>query len=199
MMNEKKNKSLSEQIADTKKYILSTNDHHLQGKLIDKLLSLKAQQLTEPMEICVPTREVKESIDFGPCKVSRTIRGYIFEAKGGLTTVVDLRMVRLCAAFNTLFEMHRNKNMTSEKQEIYDSFSNALQYVYQSPIFASLSEEMLFGVAADLLRQLNSYNESIEAKELNHETEQDVRDNMDMELASEAIESIADAPLPSKL
>ena len=157
---EKKTKKLSrpEQIKQIKQDLISNSkDAKWAKQLISKLVSLQKQEDVEPVELIVPTKEVKESIDFGPCKISRTTRGFLFEAKGGLKTFIEFRMSRVCVMFRTLFELHGKVDKTDDEKELYDSFSSAVLYVCQALIFSSLNEASLFNNAANILKTFNEY------------------------------------------
>lgn len=196
-MEEGKRKSTAEKIAELKKRIIGCKDTKLTEQLINQLLGLHKQSLHTPVELEVPCSEVKETIDFGACKISRTIRGYLFEAKGGLYTFVESRMVSVCAMLNTVFEFHNKEDKTEEEQMLYDNFINAVQYCLQAPIFASMNEGSLFAIATEILRVFNEYcAENYTNAEYVPETEEDIKANNEMENMGRALETLANAPLP---
>lgn len=190
-MEKNKKPTIGEQIAQVKQDITANSkDAHWAQKLLSKLTALQKEADNEPVELIVPCKEVKDTIDFGACKVSRTIRGYLFEAKGGLHTFVSLRMERVCAVFNTLFEL--SKKTDEVDKEIYDAFSNAVQYIGQALIFSSLNEKSLFANATAMIHNFNEYcDEHYHNAEEVEETEEDIKENMELEKASEAMEMLA--------
>lgn len=191
-------KSLNEQIKEIKdKLVSNSKDAEWGKKMTNELLSLHTRSLHRPVELEIPVKEVKETIDFGACKVSRTIRGYLFEAKGGLYTFVESRMGRVCAMFNTIFELHAKEDKTEEEQKLYDAFVDAVLYVFQAPIFASLSEISLFAIATNILSVFNEYGkEYFEKAEAHDETEDDIEANNEAEKIAKGFEIIANTPVP---
>lgn len=176
----KKAKKVDDKIKELKDKIVSNSkDSEWGKKMLSQLTSLQKQADVEAVELIVPTKEVKDKIDFGSCMILRTIRGYLFVAKGGLSTFVDLRMVSICAMLNTIFELHTKADKTEEEQQLYDSFVSAVQYVFQTPIFASLNDVSLFSVASNILSVFNEYcTENIDKATLHEETEEDIKANI---------------------
>lgn len=198
MANQKKKKStIDEQIKDLKSQIVANSkDAEWTKKMLAKLTSLQRGALVEPVELIVPQKEVQETIDMGSCKVSKTIRGYLLEAKGGMFTFVDNRMASVCAMLNTLFELNKTTE-TEEDKEMFDSFSSAVLYVFQGLIFSSLKDEMLFGVATDILKRFNAYcQENVDNAKLHEETAEDIEKNIAFENMGQAMQNIAESPLP---
>lgn len=188
-----KKTDINERIKKLKSLMTSNaKDAKWMSKQIDELCVLHRQVCNEPVELIVPCKEVTDSIDFGACKISRTIRGYLFEAKGGMHTFVNLRMARVCAMINTLFTLHKkvaeNKADAAETA-MYEAFRDAILYVFQTPIFASLDEQTLFSIATDILRHFREYTDehytNVEAKD---ETEKDIKENIEFEQAAEGLE-----------
>lgn len=191
-------KPLNEQIKEIKdKLVSNSKDAEWTKKMTNELLSLHTRSLHQPVELEIPTKEVKETIDFGACKISRTIRGYLFEAKGGMYTFVESRMSRVCAMFNTIFELHAKENKDEEEQKLYNAFVDAVQYVLQAPIFASLSEISLFAIATNIRSVFNEYcKEYFEEAEATEETEEDIKANDEDEKIAKGLEVIANIPVP---
>lgn len=197
MAEEGRKRTTAEKIAELKKRIIGCKDAKLTESLINELLVLHKQSLHEPTELMIPVREVKDTIDFGHCKISRTIRGYLFEAKGGLYTFVESRMASVCTMCNTIFELHSKDDLTEEDRQLYDSFVDAVQYVFQAPIFASMNEGSLFSIATEIIRVFNEYcTENYINAEAIEESENDIRKNIAFENAGKAMEEIANIPLP---
>lgn len=199
-MEKNEKKPIHERIEDLRNQICTTTDKHHVKTLLDQLLSLQRQADVVPSELTIPVSEIKDSIDFGACKVSKTIRGYLFEAKGGLYTFVESRMAALCAVFNTLFDLHHKEDKTSDENELYESFASCLQYVYQAPIFASMSLATMYEVATDLLKRFNAFaEENFTNTEAVDETEEDIKENIAFDNIGKAMETITSAPIPSEI
>lgn len=189
--NKEKFETLKKQIVGNSK------DAQWMEKQIQELLSLHKKMLHEPVEIEVPCKEVKETLDFGACRISRTIRGYLFEAKGGLFTFVDLRMQSICTMIQTLFDLHNKEDKTEDDNIVYENFQTAIEYCFQAPIFASLEETSLFEIATAILKTFNDYAvENYVNAEAVDETAQDVRDNIESENMARGLEALANTPLP---
>ena len=152
-------KNLNEQIKEVKTQLINCKDPRQSEKLVNELLGLHKRSLHTPTELEVPCSEVQETVDFGACKISRTIRGFLFEAKGGMYTFVEHRMASVCAMLNTIFALNKEENKTKKESKIYDTFVTAVEYVMQAPIFASLNEESLFSVATSVLHNFNEYSD----------------------------------------
>ncbi len=197
MENKGEKKPIVERIADLKKLIVATTDRTHVAKLLDQLLSLQRQADVEPVELIVPTKETRETLDFGAVKIMRTIRGYLVQCKGGMATFIENRMIAVCVMLNTLFELH-NKERNEEEKSIYEAFREAVLYIFQAPIFASLSDELLFGIANDLLHRFREYAEP--EQEITHEeTEEDIMKNDETEQMMEGLETIVNAPSPPEV
>lgn len=199
-MENKKKKPLQERIDECIKTIVASKDQQLKKSKINELISLQKQRDVVPVELIVPTSEVTAEIDLGPCKIQRTIRGYLFTCRGGMQTFVELRMARLCAVFDTLFYLHDKEDKKDEDNDIYKAFCDAICYCYQAPVFACLSEDMLFSVATDILKRFNEYGEEHYTNaEEQPETEQDIRDNIAADKMAEAMETLVNTPIPEDI
>lgn len=156
-----------------------------------KLRVMQNRITHEPMELSVPCHEVKETLDFGACRISSTIRGYLFEAKGGMYTFVESRMNAVCEMLDTLFSLHKkaDKNeLEGEDKELYETFLDAVLYVFQAPIFSSIDQCSLFSNAASILKSWNDYaEEHYSNAEIKDDTEQDVKENIEFEKAAEGM------------
>lgn len=197
---ETKKISIKERIAELKKKIVASTDKHQTSRLLDDLLALQRQDVIEPVELIVPVKEVKESIDFGACKISRTIRGFLFEAKGGLYTFVESRMQSIYTMLDHLFQLHNKEDKTDDEVDMYNLFRDAVLYVFQAPIFASINERMLFEISTDMLRHFNEYyDENYTNAEPHEETEEDIKANNEFDKTNEAVKVLVDSPLPKDI
>lgn len=190
--------TIKDKIKEIKNRIISNSkDAEWANKMLLELVSLQKQEDVEPVELIVPTKEVRETLDFGAVKIMRTIRGYLVQCKGGMATFVELRMSAVCAMINTLFELH-GKERNEEDENIYEAFREAVLYIFQAPIFASLSDELLFGIATDILRRFKEYSEP--KQEIPHEeTEEDIKENIEVENTAKAIEQMVNVQIPADI
>lgn len=201
MEKDNKKPTLDERIKNLKQQIIGNGkDARHTRNLLNELLALHKQSLHEPVEIEVPVREVKETIDFGACKISRTIRGYLFEAKGGMHTFVSLRMTAVCTMLDTLFQLHNKEDKTDDEVNLYEVFKDAVLYCFQAPIFGSINEKCLFDISTDILRTFSEYcSEEYDLDEDVPETEEDIRENIEAEKMAEALEILAESPMPPEV
>lgn len=194
---ETKKKSTNEKIAELKKRIVGCKDPKLTEQLLNQLLGLHKSTFEMNRLLDIPLSEVRETIDFGACEISRTIRGYLFTAKGGMYTFVEYRMTSICTMLQTLFDLHSKADKTEDENAIYNAFSSAVLYCFQCIIFSSMNEETLYGNATDILRRFEDYaNEHYNNAKPAPESEQDIKENIEEENIARGLEAIADAPLP---
>lgn len=198
-MGEEKKKSINEQIAELKTRIASCKDARQSEKLLNQLLGLHKSTFEMNRLLDIPLSEIKESIDLGANVLHRTIRGYAWQCKGGMITFVEHRMSRVCTMLNTLFELNSKEDKTEDEKELYDSFSTAVAYVMQAPIFSSLDERALFQNATSILSTYTEYcTENFTNAEAPERTEEDYKEDADAEKTAEGLEVLAGSPLPSE-
>lgn len=175
-----------------KEMISNAKDAKWMKSQMAKLRVLQHRHDHEPVELSVPCREVKETLDFGACRISSTIRGYLFEAKGGMYTFIESRMSAVCGMLDALFSMHKEmteKELEGEEKEIYETFLDAVLYVFQAPIFSSIDQRSLFSNATSILKSWNDYAEEHYGNaEIKDDTEQDVKENIEFEKAAEGMD-----------
>lgn len=197
MEEEKRKKTTAEKIAELKKRIVGCKDPKLAEQLLNQLLGLHKSTFEMNRLLDIPLSEIKDEIDLGANKIYRTIRGYAWECKGGMITFVEHRMSRVCAMLNTIFELHNKEDKTEDEQSLYDSFSTAVAYIFQAPIFSSLDEKALFQNATSILSTFQEYaNKHYTNAEAVDETEEDIKENIQEEQMANALETLANTPLP---
>lgn len=201
-MKKEKQQSALEKIKS--QIISNSKDARFTEKLVDDILREQKFRDERDKLLDIPLSEIKEERDFGACKVYRTIRGYAFEAKGGMITFVDNRMARTCAMFNSLFAFCKEAEKIEEDNpetygenetyRAYDAFNSALQYIMQAPIFASLDEQSMFKIATAILQTFNEFGETNYTNaEVHEETEQDIKENIEFENINKAMEQIIES------
>ena len=196
-MGEEKRKSTNERIAELKKRIIGCKDHKLTETLLNQLLSLHASTYEMNREIDVPISDVREVIDLGACVIKRTIKGYLFIARGGMYTFVEHRMSKVCTMLNTFFELYNKEEQSDEDKAIINQFINAVLLIFQAPIFASMSEESLFSIALSVMREFNRYlDDNYTNAQAPERTEEDYKADAEFEQHSEALELLANSPIP---
>lgn len=177
----KKNKpqKLEEKIKAAKDLIVANSkDGARAKKLVASLTSLQKQADIEAVELIVPTKEVVDEIKEDTYSYKRTPRGILFQTKSGLNVFVENRLIRTHGMLNQLFEIKNNPPKDDEMKGALEAFAGATTYLMQAPIFGSLSEKILFEVAAKIIEQFNEFTaEFVDNAELNEETEQDIQKN----------------------
>lgn len=193
-MAEERRKTNKERIKEIQTQIISNSkDAHFTKNLIQQLSGL--YQMDKLIDI--PLKDIKDSIDFGACELHKVKDGYVFIAKGGLYTFVDLRMQSICTMLQTLFDLHNKDDKTEDENIIYENFRDAVLYIFQAPIFASMNEKSLFEIATAILKTFNDYaEEHYTNSEAVEETENDIKANNEAENAAKAMEILAESPLP---
>lgn len=185
--NEKK----TEQIEALKSRLFECRDKEQFESLFTELSALLIKDMQVPVELSIPSSEVKDSIDFGSCKISRTVRGFLLEAKGGMFTFIDWRMKRPCTFFETLFHLYHKKDKTAEEQTALDNFQTALLYCFQTLIFATMSEVSLYTIAASIANEFTRcVKDTFDKGQKTELDEQDYKDDADWENISEAVDTI---------
>lgn len=197
-MEQKKAQKIEDKIADLKAQIVANSkDAEWAKKMLVQLTSLQKQSDVEAVELVVPVREVKQAIDFGAYTLKKTPRGILFTAKGGLSTFVESRMQSVHEMLDRVFYLHDNPAEDDETKDLYNAYTDAVAYIMQTPIFASLGDKMLFDIAAHILGGFNEYcAENVNNAELREETEEDIAANVATEKMAKVIEDIASSPLP---
>lgn len=187
-------------IEDVKKQLVANSkDKKWAESMVADLLALQRQSVVEPVELSIPTSEVREEYKFEEtCIVKRTIRGWLFQCRNGFQTFAPLG----CSAeklFNTYAAIEKGDYVVD--QETKDAYQAAMCYLFQAPLFMGASSEgAMFEVATLILKH---FTESMEQKynvtEAPQETEQDIRDNIDFENTTKFLEDIVDAPIPEDI
>lgn len=193
-----KKKTTAERIAEIKKQIVNCKDARQSEKLLNQLLGLHRSTFEMNRLLDIPLSDIKDEIDFGANVLYKVRDGYVWECKGGMTIHVSVRMARVCAMLNTLFEMYQTQESQTEAgRTLYESFSTAVAYIFQAPIFSSLDERALFQNATAILNSFNEYcNEKYTNAEAPERAEQDYLDDAQEELLEKGVETLVNTPLP---
>lgn len=199
-MSEKKELTLDEKIKQVKEQIVSNSkDARWTKNMLSELLSLQRQKDVVPMELYVPTEEIQDVADGDSIKVSKTIRGYLFQTRGGtLSTFVDSKYGTVCAMLDTLMTLIKKEALEDFEQ----SYLDCISYVMQAPIFATLGfslpaygkpaeHDSLFNIGLAILTEFSRFTgEHFTEADVQKETEEDVAANNAMENAADALENI---------
>lgn len=179
------NAKIDEVIAQIK---TNSKDVHFAETLVDKLLSLKGQKDVEPVELCVPLKDVITRYDYDSFEIVNCKSGIIFHAKGGYYAFVTPRMKALYEHLAFIIDLKEHFNeLTEEEVELYNNLFGATSMLMQIPIFAPSSSTMLFKVANCATQELNSFVENLMNKPLQ---EEDYQSNADYENLVEALDEL---------
>lgn len=179
------------------KIVANSKDAHFAKSLIDELVGLQKQADIEPTEIHIALSDVEKSYDFDAVKLTKTKVGkFIFEAKGGMWTIVDMRMQALYGALQHICDYLDNPTTDKDADALEQTFRDATMYAFQTPILCSLDQRMLYDVIAKMLESFREYSEELMPKQATPETEDDIKANIELENQSKAFLDMANAPIP---
>lgn len=133
------------------------------------------QLCVEPTELMVKTADVKDRISFDSCEIVKLKIGYLFTAKGGMSTYVSPAMGSVYTMLNTLFELRDSNDEGAS--EAYDAFASAVIVLFQTPIMASLSEKSFIDTAIAVTKIFNENCDALLKKPLKEETPEDAQLN----------------------
>ena len=177
--------------------VSNSKDAKWAREMISEFARLQKQKDDMYKEIDIPLSDITDVIDFGACTLKRYKGGFIFEAKGGMQTVVSWRMKSVCDMCQVLYDFRDQKDKSKEEIEIADNFRTAIEFIFQAPIFSSLNERALFQNATSILSTYQEYCvENYTNAEAPEYTEDDYKEDAEAEIVSNAFENLADAPLP---
>lgn len=187
-------KTLKNQIAANSK------DAEWAKKMVHELLTLQRQEDVVPMELCVPVSEVKDAADAESFKVIKTVRGYLFQTRGGaLSTFVESKYGSVCSMLETLMDLVKK----DKRDEYEDSYRDCISYVMQAPIFAAMGltlpvygkpaeHDSLFNIGLAILKEFGRFSEKhFQNAEVREDTEADVQKNIVEQEIGDAIDHIA--------
>lgn len=183
-------KTLKNQIAANSK------DAEWAKKMLHELITLQRQEDVVPMELCVPVSEVKDTADADSFKVIKTVRGYLFQTRGGaLSTFVESKYGAVSSMLDTLMYLVKKDKLDEYEQMYLDCIS----YVMQAPIFAVMGLSLpvygkpaeydsLFNIGLAILKEFSRFTaKHFTEAEAPAETEEDIKKNTVVENASDAI------------
>jgi hypothetical protein len=177
--------------------VTNSKDAKYAHKLLDRILDLQKQIDVKSVEIMVTTSSVTDEIDFGATKIQRTAQGFLFTAKGGIQTLIGWRMQSVCNMIQPLFDFRNTPTDDEEEKKFREIYQSAVLYILQSPIFASLSQGLMYDIATTMLRGFNEIAaEKVDNAEPTEETEADIKEEIEDENASRFIDEVANTELP---
>lgn len=182
------------------KIIANSKDAVWAKKAIKELAKCYKREHLENVELIVPAKEVTDTYKYGETvTIKRTIRGFLFQCSNGFSTFVPLGTAPE-QLLNDFAAIEKGKIKDLDK-DVLDSIKGAICFVFQTPIFASLSgTATTLDLAANILRIYNEYaQERILNAKLKEETEQDIKDNVEFVNAATAVQQLVEADIPKNI
>lgn len=191
-MAKKKNKAptIEDKINEIKRVIILNHPDGFDTEdKIDELLRLQKAKCEMNKEIDINVSDVIKEYPIGEAVVVKRIKqGWLFECRNGFMTFVPHNVASvsgMLADVATLIENGKDKDVEGE-------FIAAVSYVFQAPIFSSLSIPILFENATQILKGFNSYckenySDVTEAPEV---TEEQLKEDAEQENITQAFENM---------
>jgi hypothetical protein len=191
-MKKQKQPTLSEKIKEVESQILANSkDAKFTKKLLKNRIELQKQADVVPVEISVPLSTITDEIDFGVVKIQRCAQGFLLTAKGGMQTLVSWRMNAVCEMIQPLYDWKETPTEDEEEQSNRTAYTNALLYVFQALLFASMGQQSLFEIATKILEVFNARADTLVDNALpSEETEADVKANIEAENEAKLAEQL---------
>lgn len=155
---------------------------------LDELLRLQKAECEMNKEIDINISDVIKEYPIGEAVVVKRIKqGWLFECRNGFMTFVPHNVMSvsgMLADVATLIENGKDKDAEGE-------FIAAVSYIFQAPIFSSLSIPILFENATTILKGFNSYiEEHYQNAQPQDETEEMLKENAEQENITQALENL---------
>lgn len=190
-MDEQLNQKLKEAKA---KIIANSKDAHFANALIDELIGLQKQADIEPVELIVPCAEVEHKYQIDDVTtLTKTAHGYLYK-HGELTYIfVPFGMNSLFRTMTEFDELLSRESRTEEEDITVSMINRMLQW----HTVAFVDAESLIDSATASVKIINGIIARNRVDEAAPETEADVKANVEFKQAGNALEEIANTPIPN--
>lgn len=185
---------LSQKLKEAKAKIkANAKDVHFAEALIDELVGLQKQADIEPVELIVPCADVERTYQIDDITtLAKTPKGYLYK-HGNLTYIwVPFGMNTLWQTMNELAEL-LGKEERTEEEDIMISIANRM---LQWHTVAFTDAESLIDSAQASVKILNDAIKRYEDRIKPKETQDDIKANTEFAEASQALEKLANEPIP---
>lgn len=185
---------LSQKLKEAKAKIkANAKDTHFAEALIEELVGLQKQADIEPVELIVPCAEVEQTYQIDDITtLAKTPKGYLYK-HGNLTYIwVPFGMNTLWQTMNELAEL-LGKEERTEEEDIMISIANRM---LQWHTVAFTDAESLIDSAQASVKILNDAIKRYEDRIKPKETQDDIKANTEFAEASQALEKLANEPIP---
>lgn len=185
---------LSQKLKEAKAKIkANAKDTHFAEALIEELVGLQKQADIEPVELIVPCAEVERTYQIDDITtLAKTPKGYLYK-HGNLTYIwVPFGMNTLWQTMNELAEL-LGKGERTEEEDIMISIANRM---LQWHTVAFTDAESLIDSAQASVKILNDAIKRYEDRIKPKETQDDIKANTEFAEASQALEKLANEPIP---
>lgn len=176
-----------DRIAEIKKEIIKNYPEGMGIEdTLEELLRLQKAECEMNKEIDINISDVIKEYPIGEAVVVKRVKqGWLFECRNGFMTFVPHNVNSVCGMLADVATLIDNGKDKDEEGE----FIAAVSYVFQAPIFSSLSVPVLFENATQILKGFNEYcKENYSEAKPYEETEQDHIENAEMKNISESAE-----------
>lgn len=190
-MDEQLNQKLKEAKA---KIVANSKDAHFAESLINELVGLQKQADIEPVELIVPTADVEHEYRIDEVTtLYKTTKGYLYK-HGNLSCVwIPFGVNTLWQAINELAGLLGKEERTEEEGVMVSMVNRMLQW----HTVAFMDAEALIDSANASVKILGDAIRRWESHVSAKETAKDVKANTEFIQASNALEDMANSPIPN--
>lgn len=190
-MDEQLNQKLKEAKA---KIVANSKDAHFAESLINEIVGLQKQADIEPVELIVPTADVEHEYRIDEVTtLYKTTKGYLYK-HGNLSCVwIPFGVNTLWQAMNELAGLLGKEERTEEEGVMVSMVNRMLQW----HTVAFMDAETLIDSANASVKILGDAIQRWESQVSTKETAKDVKANTEFIQASNALEDMANSPIPN--
>lgn len=190
-MDEQLNQKLKEAKA---KIVANSKDAHFAESLINELIGLQKQADIEPVELIVPTADVEHEYRIDEVTtLYKTTKGYLYK-HGSLSCVwIPFGVNTLWQTMDELAGLLGKEERTEEEGVMVSMVNRMLQW----HTVAFMDAETLIDSANASVKILGDAIQRWESQVSTKETAKDVKANTEFIQASNALEDMANSPIPN--
>lgn len=190
-MDEQLNQKLKEAKA---KIVANSKDAHFAESLINEFVGLQKQADIEPVELIVPTADVEHEYRIDEVTtLYKTTKGYLYK-HGNLSCVwIPFGVNTLWQAMDELAGLLGKEERTEEEGVMVSMVNRMLQW----HTVAFMDAETLIDSANASVKILGDAIQRWESQVSTKETAKDVKANTEFIQASNALEDMANSPIPN--
>lgn len=156
---------------------------------LEELLRLQKQDCEMNKEIDINISDVIKEYPIGEAVIVKRInQGWLFECRNGFMSFVPHNALSVVQLFINMENLIEN----SPEEELTLQYKDALAFIFQCPIFSSVSPESLWDNARNIVHNFNRFvKENFEnVKDAPQPTEEDYKLNAEAENMAQAMENL---------